>query len=246
MKISLITVCYNAEISIETCILSVLNQKNVDVEYIVIDGGSTDSTNEIIAKYRSNISKYISEPDNGLYDAMNKGIHLATGDVIGMLNADDVFANNNVLSTIAKQFEVLSINALYADLKYVNGSKVVRYWKSGTYNKNNWFLGWMPPHPTFYVRREVYQKYGSFDTNLKLAADYELMLRFLFKNDVSVSYLPMVTVLMAVGGESNKNITNRMKANVEDKKAWKLNQLSMPFYLPFLKPLRKVLQFVLK
>ncbi len=246
MKISIITVCFNAENTIERCLLSVLDQSYSDIEYIIIDGFSADSTVSIIEKYKSHISKLVSEPDKGIYDAMNKGIALATGEMVGILNADDVFAHENVLIHIAEKFKEDQNDSLYADLQYVNSTKVIRHWNSGSYKINNWYWGWMPPHPTFYVKRELYAKFGNFNTELKLAADYEIMLRFLLKHKISASYLPEVTVKMAVGGVSNKSIKNRLLANQEDKKAWTINNLSMPFYLPLLKPLRKVMQFLKK
>ncbi|MFN0049601.1 MAG: glycosyltransferase family 2 protein [Cytophagales bacterium] len=246
MKISLITVCFNAGNTLENCILSVINQNYEQLEYIIIDGGSTDHTPQIISKYQSFISHSISEPDGGLYHAMNKGIALATGKIVGMLNADDYFAHNLVLSNISKAFAYHNSDALYADLQYVKGDKIIRHWKSGNYDIKKWYFGWMPPHPTFYVKRDLYQKYGNFNLDFRLAADYELMLRFLLKNRVSVCYLPEVTIKMAVGGESNKSLSNRVNANLEDKKAWITNNLSMPFYLSLLKPLRKIGQFIFK
>jgi len=244
MKISLITVCYNAEKTIEQCFRSVINQSYKNIEYIVIDAKSTDATLAIIEKYKTHFSIVVSEPDQGIYYAMNKGIALATGDIIGILNADDIFAHQNVLENVAQKFVLENKDSLYADLQYVNENNVVRYWKSGNYKINNWYWGWMPPHPTFYVKREIYQRFGVFNTTIQLAADYELMLRFLLKYNISTSYLAEVTVKMAVGGVSNKSFKNRLVANQEDKKAWTLNRLSMPFYLTIVKPLRKLAQFL--
>lgn len=247
MKISVITVCFNASSTIERCIQSVLAQSYSNVEYIIVDGSSTDGTQEVVSKYSNKIAKFISEPDNGIYFAMNKGVTLATGDVVGMLNADDVFAHSDVLSHIARVFSQLPVKSLYADLQYLKPDGTIhRHWKSGAYKDNCFAYGWMPPHPTFYVRREIYQKYGMFNTSLRSAADYELMLRFLHIHKISTAYLPEVTVKMMLGGVSNSSLQNRLKANREDQEAWKINGLKMPFYLPLLKPLRKLSQYFLK
>ncbi len=246
MKVTIITVCYNAETTIENCIGSVLGQTYKDIEYIIIDGKSTDHTVSLIEKYRTKISTIVSETDKGIYDAMNKGIALSTGDIVGILNADDVFANEICIEKIVKRFEETNAESLYADLLYVKGEKTIRYWKSGEYNKKKFFFGWMPPHPTFYVKKEAYQKFGKFDTSFRLAADYELMLRFLVKNNLTCCYLPLVTIKMSVGGISNKSLNNRLIANQEDKRAWSVNKLPMPFYLPFIKPLRKIFQYIIK
>lgn len=247
MKISVITVCFNASSTIDRCIQSVLAQSYSNVEYIIVDGSSTDGTQEVVSKYSNKIAKFISEPDNGIYFAMNKGITLATGDVVGMLNADDVFAHSDVLAHIARVFSQLPVKSLYADLQYLKPDGAIhRHWKSGAYKDNCFAYGWMPPHPTFYVRREIYQKYGMFNTSLRSAADYELMLRFLHIHKISTAYLPEVTVKMMLGGVSNSSLQNRLKANREDQEAWKINGLKMPFYLPLLKPLRKLSQYFLK
>lgn len=203
MKISIITVVWNNVNTIKDAIESVLNQTYKNIEYIIIDGGSTDGTIEVIQSYGNKINKFVSERDEGIYDAMNKGIKLATGDVIGILNSDDFYKSNDVLETVAKEFMVKDIDCLYGDLEYVdqsNTSKVVRYWKSKPYRKGLFQKGWHPPHPTFFVKREIYHKYGMFNTNFKIAADYELMLRFLEKYQIKSSYIPKVLVSMRLGG----------------------------------------------
>ena len=251
MKVSIITVSYNSETTIEETIQSVLSQKQThnDLEYIIIDGASKDGTLEIIEKYKDEISKVISEKDFGIYDAMNKGIKMATGDVIGILNSDDLFSDNKVIADIVKLFESSKCQATYSDLVYVDKddiNKVIRYWKSGEYKSGDFKKGWMPPHPTFFVKKESYDQLGSFNLALKTSADYELMLRFIHKHELSVKYLPRVCVRMRVGGQSNVSIRNRIKANQEDRKAWKINNIK-PSPLTFIrKPFSKILQFTRK
>lgn len=247
LKISIITVSFNSAKTIEQTIQSVLSQRYSNVEYIIIDGASQDETLSIIEKYRDKISIFISEKDNGIYNAMNKGLKLATGDIIGILNSDDFYADENVLSDIAQLFEQGKADAVYADLQYVDANdtrKIKRHWKSGKYKPGDFLFGWMPPHPTFFVRKEVYEKYGLFNENLSSAADYELMLRFIHKYQISLDYLPRVIVKMRSGGQSNVTAKNRIKANLEDRKAWEINALKPYFFTLFLKPLRKLKQFV--
>ncbi len=246
MKISIITITYNSAATLEQTILSVINQSYKNIEYIIIDGLSTDDTLKIIGKYKEKISKVISEKDSGLYDALNKGIAMATGDVIGLLHSDDFYIDNNVVQKYADIFENQRPDAVYADLYYVNKdntNKIIRKWKSGTYHKNSFLYGWMPPHPTFFVKREMYNKFGNFNTQFKSAADYELMLRFILKNKIKISYLPEYTIKMRVGGKSNITVANRVNANLEDRNAWIINGLKPAFYTLYLKPLRKISQF---
>ena len=247
MKVSIITVCYNSGKTIEDTIKSVLKQSYQNIEYIIIDGQSKDNTLQIVNEYKNQISKIVSEPDKGMYDACNKGIKMASGDIIAILNSDDVYTNEKVIENVVEKFKLDNKDTLYADLKYVAAddlSNVVRYWKSGLFKRGKFLFGWMPPHPTFFVKKEVYQKYGLFNTKFRSAADYELMLRFLFKNKVSVSYLPKVAVLMREGGISNVSIKNRFRANSEDKEAWGINDLESFFFTTWLKPVRKLPQFL--
>ncbi|MDO1449810.1 glycosyltransferase family 2 protein [Rhodocytophaga aerolata] len=247
MKISIITVAYNSALTIDATIRSVLSQTYNDIEYILIDGNSSDGTQDIIASYGHPSIRWISEPDKGIYDAMNKGIAMATGDVIGILNSDDFYRDSQVLSHVAKAFLKTNADSVYGDLAYVEArdtSKILRYWKSGQYKEGSFLHGWMPPHPTFFVRREVYNKYNGFDTRLKSAADYELMLRLIHKHKISVAYLPEVLVFMRAGGKSNQSLSNRLKANREDHLAWQLNNINPNLLTLILKPLRKVEQFL--
>ena len=246
MKVSIITVTYNSAHTLKDCIHSVSSQSYDNIEHIFIDGNSTDNTVEIIKNHAPG-SVYISETDRGLYDAMNKGLKLATGDLIGILNSDDMYAYSNVVRDTVEL--IADKDALYADLCYVdraNSEKIKRYWKSGPYNRTSFKYGWMPPHPTLFVKKSIYDKFGCFNQNLRSAADYELMLRFLYKQQIKTVYLPKITVIMREGGVSNQSLTHRIKANKEDQIAWELNKLKMPFFLPFIKPLRKLLQYFQK
>ncbi len=244
MKISIITITYNSASTLETTIQSVISQTYKNIEYIIVDGNSSDNTLEIAKKYK--IEKLVSEKDNGLYDALNKGISMATGDVIGILHSDDFYTNNNVIEKIVSVFEKNNCAGVYADLFYVDKddtNKIKRKWKSGQYSDGMFLKGWMPPHPTFFVKKECYTKFGTFDLQFKSAADYELMLRFIHKNKIKICYLPEFIIKMRVGGKSNITTKNRVLANLEDRKAWEVNQLKPKFYTLYLKPLRKILQF---
>jgi glycosyltransferase len=216
------------------------------VEHIIVDGLSRDNTAELVKKF-PHVTRFDSEKDGGIYDAMNKGISRATGDVVGILNSDDLYTHPNVLGKVAGLFENPEVDVVYADLEYVlpgDTSKVVRYWKSGKYSLNQFYLGWMPPHPTFFVRRNLYEKYGTFNCQLRSAADYELMLRFLLKHRLRPAYLPEVIVKMRTGGMSNASLKNRLKANREDREAWRMNAIRPSFFTLFLKPFRKIFQYV--
>jgi glycosyltransferase involved in cell wall biosynthesis len=246
MKISLITITYNSASTLEDTILSVVNQSYKNIEYIIVDGGSTDGTQVIIEKYKSSIPVFISEKDEGLYDALNKGIRLATGDVIGIIHSDDFYTNNDVIKHVAGTFEKNSADAVYADLYYVNKddtSKIFRKWKSGTYRHGMFVNGWMPPHPTLFVRKACYDAFGLFNLDLGSAADYEMCLRLIHKHRIRLAYLPEFIIKMRVGGKSNASLTNRLMANQNDRKAWQVNGLKPRFYTLYLKPLRKIAQF---
>lgn len=247
ISFSIIVAVRNGAATIKDCIDSIMRQ-NYPVELIVVDGASTDGTPDIVRQCGVEC-RLVSEPDKGVYDAMNKGIALATGDVIGMLNADDFYASSDVLKKVVLAFSDASVDSCYGDLVYVGQSetsKIVRYWRSGRYDVRRFYRGWMPPHPTFFVRREVYEKYGTFNLNLGSAADYELMLRFLLKHGISTRYIPEILVRMRVGGMSNVSMLNRLRANKMDRDAWRINGLK-PLSLTFLlKPLRKMVQYFRK
>jgi glycosyltransferase involved in cell wall biosynthesis len=247
MKISIITVVYNNSEFIEDCINSVLSQSYDDIEYIIIDGASTDGTLEIVKQYAAGIAKIVSEPDRGIYDAMNKGLSLATGEVIGILNSDDFYPHLHVLKRVADMFEANRIDSCYGDLVYVephNKAKVARFWRSGPYDKRRFYNGWMPPHPTFFVHRSIYERYGRFDPAFGTSADYELMLRFLLKYEISSAYIPEVLVKMRGGGVSNASVKNRILANRMDRLAWRANGLRPYPWTLFLKPILKIRQFI--
>jgi len=248
MKISIITITYNSAATLEDTIKSVVMQDYPNVEYLIIDGKSKDATLTIVDKYKDKITKVVSERDKGLYDALNKGIKHATGDIIGMLHSDDIYAHPQVLSNIVKKFqESPNTDGVYADLVFVNRNdtnKVMRTWESGTYQEGDFLKGWMPPHPTFFVKKEVYEKFGGFNTELKLSADYELMLRLIHKNQIKMGYLNEVIVKMRMGGVSNVSFFVKLKANIEDKMAWKLNGMKPKMTTMLLKPLRKLGQYL--
>ena len=249
IKISVITVSYNSRPTIEACLHSVMSQTHQAVEYIVIDGCSTDGTPDIIMQYGDRISHLLVEPDSGAYDAMNKGLRLATGDVVGILNGDDLYADVHVLARVAKTFNDPEIDTCYGDLVYVDQAdteQVVRYWKAGDYSRARFFSGWMPPHPTFFVRRQLYERYGTFNLGLGTAADYELMLRFLFKYGVSAAYIPEVLVKMRLGGKSNASLKNRIAANRMDRRAWQVNALKPRPWTLWMKPIRKIPQWLVR
>lgn len=245
MRVSIITVCYNSAATIADTIKSVQSQNYADIEHIIIDGFSQDNTLEII-KACGHIGPLISERDRGLYDAMNKGITVATGDIIGILNSDDFYTDQKVIDDVVAQFKRPSCDAVYADLNYIDNNqseKIVRKWKSGRYKPTKFNYGWMPPHPTVFVKKEVYDRYGGFNTELSSAADYELILRFLYKNKIKAHYVPRVLVNMRAGGLSNRSINHRLKAHMEDYRAWSYNGIRPHWYTLMLKPMRKVLQF---
>lgn len=246
MKVSIITVCYNSASTIEATIRSVISQDHKNIEYIIVDGRSQDPTLQIVDKYRDHVSKIISEKDDGIYFAINKGIAMATGEIIGILHADDFYTDEKVISKVVKTFQEKNVETLYGDLQYVDredAGKIKRHWSSGEYREGLFYKGWMPPHPTFFVLKKCYDKYGLFNTSLRSAADYEMMLRLLHKHKCSTAYIPEVLVKMRVGGKSNVSLSNRIKANREDKKAWLLNGLKPGLFTMIRKPLSKLGQF---
>lgn len=248
MVVTIITATYNSASSLEDCIKSVISQTYKNIEYIIIDNCSTDSTLDIAKTYSDNVSRIISEPDKGIFDALNKGIQIASGDIIGFLHADDFYANSTVIENVISKFEGNTCDSLYGDLQYVakyNTQKIIRNWIAGDYKAKKLLNGWMPPHPTFFVKRKCYQKYGMFNLNYKIAADYELMLRFLGKHEVSTCYLNEVMVKMRTGGTSNKSLRNIVQKSAEDLKALKENNIGS-YYALVLKNLRKINQFFKK
>nr|WKN34643.1 glycosyltransferase [Tunicatimonas sp. TK19036] len=249
MKISIITVVYNNVDTIGDSIQSVLNQDYEDIEYIVVDGQSDDGTIDVIQQYADEIDVFVSEKDDGLYDALNKGITFANGEIIGILHADDIFNSDQAVSHIARAFQQQEVDCVYGDLVYVNRDhtdEVIRTWKSGAFQRKKFLSGWMPPHPTFYMKRECFDQHGMYDTSFTCSADYELMLRYLYKNELTCGYVDETIVRMRVGGISNGNLKNRWKANQEDALAWKKNDLRPLPFTRMVKPLRKIGQFSVK
>ncbi len=246
IRISVITAVYNRASTIQTSIESVLNQRGADIEYIVVDGSSTDGTQNVIQRYEKELSKYICEPDTGIYNALNKGIQAASGEVVGFIHADDMLADSNVIRRLADAFEDTNVDAAYGDLVYVDAERperIVRYWKSGKAGSSRFRRGWMPPHPTFYARRQHYLNLGCYREDFEISADYELLLRLMYKHRLTTVYLPNVLVKMRLGGKSNVSMANRLLANREDRHAWEVNGLRPPLGLQLFKPLRKLRQF---
>ena len=248
MKISLITVTYNSAMTLRDTIESVLSQSYPNIEYIIVDGQSQDSTLSLIKEYAPLFKgklRWISECDHGLYDAMNQGFRLAAGDVIGIINSDDLLAEPTVIAKVMNVFrEHPDADAVYADLYYVaqnDTSRIIRHWISGT--QYSFKYGWHPAHPTFYVKREVYQKYGLFDLNFKFAADFELMLRLIEREHIKLIYFPEVLVRMRLGGTTSKNLTNIKKGNIECIRAFKKNGIKVSCLYPLFRLLPKLKQY---
>lgn len=250
MKISIVTITYNSAATIEDTIKSVVAQDYSDMEYLLIDGKSKDNTLQIVEKYKDKITKIVSEKDGGLYYGLNKGLKMASGDVVGAIHSDDLYAHAQVISNVMKLFNAdPELEGVYADLIFVNRedtNKVMRVWKAGECKPDSFEKGWMPPHPTFFVRKSVYEKYGYINTDLKLSADYELMLRLIHKHKIKIAYLPETIVKMRMGGVSNVSFFVKLKANIEDKLAWKMNNLKPGFFTTLRKPLRKISQYFKK
>jgi glycosyltransferase len=246
MKVSIITATYNSASTLADTLASVQRQSYAQIEHVIVDGLSTDNTLEVVQK-AAHIGLVVSEKDRGIYDAMNKGITLTDGDIIGILNSDDFFAHEKVVEEVVHIFETTDCDAVYGDLIFVhpeNPTKILRKWIAGGYDVNLFLKGWMPPHPTFFVRRSVYEKYGNFNITLKSSADYELLLRFMYMHRIKVEYLSDVLVHMRSGGQSTKSFSNRIKAHKEDYMAWRLNNLTPKWYTLILKPVRKIKQFL--
>lgn len=246
MKVTIITVSFNSAATIESTFQSVEEQTYPNIEYIVVDGGSTDGTLGLIDKYKKIISKSVSEPDQGLYDAMNKGIKMATGDVIGLINSDDLFFDNDAIMKVTETFMSNSkLDSVYSDLYYVSEfdtNKIIRKWVTGKQKKFKY--GWHPAHPTFYIKKKIYDDFGLFDLKFKLAADFEIMLRFLEKHKITTKYLNQSLVKMRLGGETNKSIKNIFNQNLECINAFRENEIYVnPLLYPILRIIPKLLQF---
>ncbi len=247
MKVSVITVCFNAAAEIDESIRSVIAQDHGDIEHIVVDGGSTDGTQERVRRYAECIAHFVSEPDHGVYDAMNKGLRRATGEVVAFVNAGDMLATRNTVSYMVRAFAEHDADVIYGDALMVDPAditKVKRFWKGGEYRRGNFRKGWMPPHLGTYIRRSAYERYGLFNMQLKVSADYELMFRFLYKHRLKAQYVPKVLVRFRLGGVSNRSLGHIWRANVEVYRAWRMNGERVSPLIILRKPLAKLGQML--
>jgi glycosyltransferase involved in cell wall biosynthesis len=246
LTVSIITVSYNSVRTISETIKSVLAQTYPDIEYIIIDGSSTDGTIELINSFGKSISKFITEPDNGIYDAINKGIRLATGNIVGILNSDDFFYNNNVIERIVGSFKGNEIDAVYGDAQFVDPiitSKIVRHYSSKNFNPSKFKYGFMPAHPSFYVKKDLFEKLGYYKMDYKIAADFELLIRFLYINQIKYIYLEIPFVSMRMGGISNKSIISKYVLNKEITRACKENGIQTNYFFLYFKYFIKIFEF---
>jgi glycosyltransferase involved in cell wall biosynthesis len=247
MKISIITVCYNSSETIRNTIDSVISQSYDNIEYIIIDGGSSDNTKEIVLSYGSSVSSFVSEQDRGIYHAMNKGIKMSTGEVVGILNSDDFFNNDKVIERVVGEFESNDIDALYGDIQFVNPDnlqKVVRYYSSKRFSTSKFKYGYMPAHPSFYVKREYFEKLGYYKEDYKIGADFELLLRFLYNNKLKSSYIQMPFVTMRTGGISTRSIRSNFILNNEIIRACRENGINTNLFIVYLKYLFKIFEII--
>ena len=247
MKVSIITGTYNSSKYIEDCVTSIDRQDYANIEHIIIDGASTDDTVDRIKSISNRVEQLVSEPDGGIYNAMNKGLRKAKGDVLGILNSDDFYNGTSVITEIVETFENTGADCVFGDLFYVdaeNPDKVVRTWITGPYKRNSFRKGWHPAHPSFFVKRSVYESFGYFNEDLQLAADFEIMLRFIEKHGLKTAYIPKPLVRMRLGGATSKNITNVIKGNKECLMAFRLNDMKTPFAYSLIRLLPKLKQFL--
>jgi glycosyltransferase involved in cell wall biosynthesis len=246
LKVSIITVVLNGAETVEDTIKSVLSQSYNDVEYIVIDGGSTDGTLDILTKYHDRISACISEQDGGIYEAVNKGIRLSTGDIVATLNSDDVYADETIIGQMVEFMQNNDLDAAYGDLVYIdhnNNNRITRFWKTGQYKKRAFCYGWVIPHPTFFCRKRFFEKYGYFNEEFQIAADFELILRFIERHQITVGYLPKLLVKMRQGGKANV-LTGIIRGNLEIIRSFRLNGLRLSPWFFVLKPIMKMSQLL--
>ncbi|MEO5891091.1 MAG: glycosyltransferase family 2 protein [Ferruginibacter sp.] len=246
MKVSIITVTYNSAATLAHTLETVNNQDYADIEHILVDGGSSDATVSIIQSY-PHVAKWVSEKDYGLYDAINKGIQMATGDVIGILNSDDFFPGNHIVSLIVKSFEDNNVDAVYGDIAFVRPgrlNKIIRLYSSHKFTPRRFAFGYMPAHPSFYVRRNCYVELGMYQHDYKIAADYELLMRFIYRHGISHAYIPAILVYMRTGGVSNKNVFSRYTLNKEIIRACKANGVNTNMAVLSLKYINKVFEYI--
>jgi len=246
VKVSIITAALNCAETIEGCIRSVLEQTHPDVEHVIIDGGSTDGTVELVQKYEDRLAYWVSEPDSGVYDALNKGLRAASGDVIGTLGADDFYPDDRVIETVAGTFGS-GCDCCFGDIVYVDrrdATRAVRYWEASGYAPGRFRVGWMPPHLAFYAKRGLFERFGLYRTDLHLSGDYELMLRFLEKHRISARHVPRTLVKMRTGGLSTQGLRSRTQQCFEDYRAWRVNGLRGGLFAVVAKKVRKLPQLV--
>ena len=247
MKISIITITFNSAKTLQRALDSVQSQSYGNIEHVIVDGASTDGTRAMIEAYAAknpNV-RWISEKDDGIYNAINKGIRMATGDIIGFLHSDDIFNFSDSIEQIAAAFETGNVDVVYGDLQYCRAGKVVRKWNSNSFNPRSLKYGWMPPHPTVYVRREVYEQVGPYDEWFRISADYDMMLR-IFKSNYTTHYIPSILVSMETGGASNKDTRARLSKTQEDYLVLKKNHVGAGLLTVLCKQLRKIKQFIRK
>jgi glycosyltransferase involved in cell wall biosynthesis len=245
IKLSIITVCYNSDKTIRDTIESVLSQKLKNFEYIIVDGDSSDNTLKIISDYKKAITTVISEKDSGIYDAINKGIQMSTGNIIGILNSDDIFADDMVLSNIYNHFSYYpSCDAIIADVHFINDSgRTIRKYSSKNWNIDKFKWGSMPPHPSFYCKKELFDIHGFYSTSFKIASDYELLIRFMKVNSINFMYLPIVIAKMKLGGISTKGLSSTLLLNKEIYMACKMNNIKTNFFYIYSKYFKKIFEF---
>ena len=245
MKISIITVCFNSYKTIEQTIVSVLSQKYPNIEYIIIDGGSVDGTLEIIKKYSCKIDKIISEPDSGMYDALNKGIKSATGDIVGILNSDDEYTSEYVIQKVIDRFNTsFNIDAVFGDVRFIKNSITTRYYRANNWKPSCFKYGNMPPHPTFFCKKKYFGELGDYKTNYRIAGDFELLLRFIFINKIKYEYIPLCMVNMKVGGLSTSGLKSLFRINYEILNAFEENKLRTNYIYLYSRYFKKVFQFL--
>jgi glycosyltransferase involved in cell wall biosynthesis len=249
VKVSIVTVSYNSSETIRDTIESVLSQDYDDIEYLIVDGGSTDTTLDIVREYGDRIDVVVSEPDQGIYDAMNKGIRAATGDMVGMLNSDDFYADNSAVRNLIECMENAGADTVFADLVIVNASdtkRVIRYYDSSKFRPERLRYGWMPAHPTFFVKRELYKRYGGFSLDYKIAADFEMVVRLLCVAGASYAYLPAVVIKMRIGGASTRGLKSSWVLNREIVRACRINGIKTSLPRVLLKVPAKLLEYLRK
>lgn len=248
MKVSIITATYNSAATIADTVRSLENQTHKDIEYIIIDGASKDNTLDIIRDNCTRVAMLVSEPDKGIYDALNKGITLSTGDVVGFLHSDDMLAYPDAIKDLVATIKEINADCVYADLNYVdklNPDKVIRHWVSGEFSVDKITWGWMPPHPTFYMKKNLYEKWGGFDLSYKICSDYDSVIRYLKNDEVKVAYLPSVVMKMRVGGASNNSLDNLFRKLKEEVCILKKHNIFWPTAM-LLKRVSKVSQYIFK